>query len=41
MMGAVHCEIFEVFKECKNLRINFSYEADEDSLQIFPNEEFP
>jgi hypothetical protein len=40
MTGQILCEIYEAFKACKYLRIGVSYAADEDSLQIFPNEDF-
>jgi hypothetical protein len=39
-MVGVHCEIYEAFKVYKYLRIGVSYAVDEDSLQIFPNEDF-
>jgi hypothetical protein len=40
MTGVVHCEIYEALKVWKYLRIGVSYAADQDSLQIFPNEDF-
>jgi hypothetical protein len=40
MGGAVHCEIYEAFKSCKFLRIEKSHAKDENTLQIFPNEDY-
>jgi hypothetical protein len=40
MRGAVHCDIYEAFKACKFLRIGISYATDENTLQIFPNEDY-
>jgi hypothetical protein len=39
ILGAVHCEIYEAFMECKFLRIGISYAKDEYTLQIFPKED--
>jgi hypothetical protein len=40
MYGAVHCEAYQVFKFLKFLRIGISYAKEENSLQIFPNEDY-
>jgi hypothetical protein len=40
MRGAVHCDIYEAFKACKFLRIGISYATDENTVQIFPNEDY-
>jgi hypothetical protein len=40
MCGAVHCDIYEAFKACKFLRIGISYATDENTLQIFPKDDY-